>query len=273
MAKINGTTIDDGIARLLKPALDSRYCGQVNDYGGGYYVTDGKEFLNPDEALVYARELWAAGDGVVLKSRERGRVRLNIRDRESFCSAFAEIRGQGEGDCAVLTERYRSGASLRLTVINTGRRCVCAYAHTRVPPHVIGNGKDSVEQLARDSGQTISATPESLFLEQCFKPGDIPPADFPVMLTGRTQSDVPKKNVAVTNVHEVYKAAAVRAVSALPEAETAEVTIITGDWTVPAEYAIIDVDIALDFNAVFRPDFGKPFSLTKFIDDTVKSSF
>jgi cyanophycin synthetase len=201
----------------------------------------------PRQALVYRlRRAFAAaeriGYPVVLKplNANHGRgVTTNIENEEQLEKAYDKAKEHSDG---VIIETYLEGLDHRLLVV--GGRLVAAAK--RVPAHVVGDGKSTVEELVtrvnedprRGVGHekvltriTLDAAAERMLAQRNMDPGSVPPEGETVFLQPTANLSTGGTAVDVTDViHPDNRIMAERAILALG-LDVGGVDFITTDIT------------------------------------------
>ena len=209
----------------------------------GVEVPEGRAFARDgyEPAAELAGQL---GDAVVKPidgNKGRG-VTVGVRSPGDFERAWrlaARYSSQG-----VLVEQTFPGIELRCLVV--GDRCVAVLR--RLPPYVVGNGRDTVEQLiaAKNelrlqnpslAGCAIKMDPHRRdeLRRQGYEVTDVLPDGIKVVLDHKAGISTGGESLDLTDdVHPSFKEAAVRATRAIPGLDVAGVDIITVDPHQPA---------------------------------------
>lgn len=201
-------------------------------------IVEGRAFREDEygSAAEYARQLADVVVKPVDGNKGRG-VTVGVRGRRQFRRAWnLAARRSARG---VLVERRFPGTELRCLVVNDQ----CVAVTRRVPPHVIGNGRDTVEELVAAKNELRRLNP-SLFkcpiridshrIDQVRRQGyevtDVLPDGELIVLDHKAGISTGGENVDLTDeVHPSLKAAAVRAARAIPGLDVAGVDLITAD--------------------------------------------
>ncbi|HEY8452401.1 MAG: CapA family protein [Micromonosporaceae bacterium] len=209
----------------------------------GLEVPEGRAFGRDEyePAADYAAQL---GDVVVKPvdgNKGRG-VTVGVRDRNEFERAWRlAVRRSSVG---VLVEQRFSGIELRCLVV--GDRCVAVLR--RLPPYVVGNGRDTIEQLIAAKNElraqnpslvgcdiTMDAHRRDELRRQGYDLTSVLPDGLRVVLDHKGGISTGGESVDLTDdVHPSFKEVAVRATRAVPGLDVAGVDIITVDPRQPA---------------------------------------
>jgi len=186
----------------------------------GVPVPEGEPVESAENAWEVAQEI---GLPVVVKPQygNHGRgVVTNLSTQEQVMAAYHVAREEGR---SIVVERFARGHDYRMLVI--GNKLVAAAR--REPPHVIGDGKSTIEALVakvnedprRSDGHStvlsiikLDAIAQSVLAEQGFTPTSIPEAGVSVLI--RRNANLSTGGTAVDVTDEVHPSVAEQAVDA-----------------------------------------------------------
>lgn len=220
----------------------------------GLEVAEGRAFgpEGYEAAADYATQL---GDVVVKPvdgNKGRG-VTVGVRERDAFARAWRLAAGRSS--VGVLVERRFSGIELRCLVV--GDRCVAVLR--RLPPYVVGNGRDTIEQLIAAKNRLRLQNPSLVKCDITMDPHrhdelrrqgydltSVLPEGHRVVLDHKGGISTGGESVDLTDdVHPSVKDVAVRATRAVPGLDVAGVDIITVDPQQPAtagSYVVCEIN-------------------------------
>ncbi|NDL60250.1 CapA family protein [Phytoactinopolyspora mesophila] len=212
----------------------------------GLPVADGRGFepTLEEAARDYAMSL---GDAVVkpVDGRKGRGITVGVHTPEEFQRAWR--LASAEEPTAVLVERRFPGTDARFLVV--GDRCVSVIK--RVPPSVVGNGRDTVQQLIDNKNRSRARNPHAskyviavnphrvdYIRQQGFDIDDVPPDGVVVELDLKASLSDGADSVDITDdVHPTFRTAAIQATLAFPGLDVAGVDIMAGDFASSADDA------------------------------------
>ena len=234
----------------------------------GVPVPQGREVTSSDDAWLAACDI---GAPVVVKPKDGNQgkgVTVNITTRAQVAAAYATAKVFGK---AVLVERFLPGHDFRLLVV--GNKLVAAAR--RDPPHVVGNGKDSIQELVdavnldprRGSGHATSLTRirfDDIALacldQQALSADSVPALGQRVVL--RHNANLSTGGTATDVTDDVHAAVAERAVAAarMVGLDICGVDIVSDSIHHPLEEkggGVVEVNAAPGLRMHISPSFGK----------------
>ncbi|MEZ6124482.1 MAG: cyanophycin synthetase [Planctomycetaceae bacterium] len=244
--------------------LTRRLLGEI-----GLPVPEGEPVTTLEQALSEADDI---GGAVVIKPQDgnQGRgVATNLTTKEQITQAFHAAKQESD---SILVEKFIPGDDYRLLVV--GSKLVAAAR--REPAHVVGDGKQTIEQLValvnsdprRGAGHSSSLTrlkfddiSLAVLADQGMDRNSIPADGQKVLLrrnanlsTGGTANDI------TAEVHPEFAARAVEAAQVVG-LEIAGIDIVARDHRLPLDAsngAIIEVNAAPGLRMHLNPSAGEP---------------
>ncbi|HTZ00042.1 MAG TPA: cyanophycin synthetase [Rhodocyclaceae bacterium] len=242
----------------------------------GVPVPLGRPVEDAEDAWAAARE---AGGPVVVKPRDGNQgkgVAVNVRDRHEVLAAHAAA---AEVSSEVMVEQYLPGHDFRLLVV--GDHVVAAAR--REPPHVIGNGVNTIRQLVdtvnkdprRGVGHATSLTKirfDDIALatleQQGFKADSVPAKGKRVVL--RNNANLSTGGTATDVTDDVHPQVAAHAVNAarMVGLDICGVDVVCDNVIKPLEEqggGIVEVNAAPGLRMHLTPSYGKGRAVGKAI--------
>ncbi len=234
----------------------------------GVPVPKGRPVTDAEDAWAAACEL---GGPVVIKPRDGNQgkgVAANVKTREDVLAAYHAAH---EVSSNVMVEQYLTGQDFRLLVI--GGRLIAAAR--REPPHVIGDGKHTIQELVdevnsdpqRGSGHATSLTKIQLdeiaiaaLAQQNFDTASVPRKGARVIL--RNNANLSTGGTATDVTDDVHPELAARAVAAaqMVGLDLCGVDVVCESVLTPLENqaaGVIEVNAAPGLRMHLQPSFGK----------------
>ena len=235
----------------------------------GVPVAAGGEFRSVEAAAEWIEH---HGYPVVVKpiAATKGRgVTVGIRDREGLEIAWSYALAAQRGN-RLLVEQVFTGREARFLVV--GDRCVGVYG--RVSPRVTGDGTRTIRDLIAAKNEARRANPHlkrrlieltdhriAELKHQGYGPDDVLEDGVEVVLDENANLSIGADSVELTNtVHPSLKAAAERAVRAVPGLSVAGVDIIAKDLTSPDGdgHVVLELNTMPGIGAHHSPAIGEP---------------
>lgn len=237
----------------------------------GLVIADGQKFSPVDGQALAAQYASAIGPVVVKPvdgNKGRG-VTVGVEDSAKFDRAW-ELATQEAGR-GILVERQFIGTEGRFLVV--GGQCISVTK--RIPPHVVGNGVDSVRELIaakndlRRQNPVVSRYPiimDAHRLDRLHQQGydldDVPTDGETLILDLKAGLSTGAEGANITDeVHPSYLDIAASAALVFPGLDIAGVDIISRDFTQPANgenHIICEVNHAAGIGSHHFPTDGKP---------------
>jgi len=252
----------------------------------GLTVAKGKTFnFNQEEdALDYARTF----NSVVIKPRHghQGRgVTVGVSNEEEFSVAWKEAL-QNKKKHVLIEEEFTGGKELRYLVIG-GKY---AAAILRIPPSVIGNGIDTIEELIHKKNQQRALNPnltsklikinshrKSLIKKQGYELQDVLEKDKELLIDSKAGLTSGGEPMDMTDkVHESFKRIAERAATAIPGLEVVGVDLLAKDHSKPAtkdNYIVIEINTRPGLGGHLYPVHGTSRNVAKTIVEYMISKY
>jgi D-alanine-D-alanine ligase-like ATP-grasp enzyme/acylphosphatase len=219
------------------------------------------------EALHYAMTMPAAVVKPVDGSSGRG-ITEGITDEKEFSAAWENARSAASGRIRV-EEQFNDGMEARYLVV--GGRCVGVVL--KIPPNVVGNGKDTIEALIAQKNEKRRQNPylgrnliamdeqrEAIIKQQGYELSSIPPVNERVMIDWMSEFSAGAESAEITErVHSTYRKVAEKAVQLIPGLDIAGVDIIATDHCQKAEegaYVIAGINTRPGIGAHHYPVHG-----------------
>ncbi|MDW7676573.1 MAG: CapA family protein [Bacillota bacterium] len=211
----------------------------------GLPVVNGQSFPQSEklEALHYAMTLPTAVVKPVDGKSGSG-ITGGITDEKEFSAAWENARSAAAGRIRV-EEQFTDGMEAQYLVV--GGRCVGVVL--KIPPHVVGNGQDTIEALIAQKNESRRQNPylgrnlinldeqrAAIIKQQGYALSSIPPLNERVMIDWTTDFSAGADPAEITErVHATYREVAEKAVQSIPGLDIAGVDIITADHGQKAE--------------------------------------
>ncbi len=277
--RIQAAEIDATGAIAESIAQDKELTKKLLD-AAGVPVPQGRGVSDPDDAWLAAMEI---GLPVVIKPKDGNQgkgVTVNITTREQLDAGY---KAASEFRDDILVERYLPGHDYRLLVV--GDKLVAAAR--REPPHVIGNGQQSVRELVeqvnldprRGDGHASALTKIRFddiaigtLAQNGLSPDSIPAIGQRVVL--RNNANLSTGGSATDVTDDVHPEVAARAVAAahMIGLDICGVDLVCDSVLKPIEDqngGIVEVNAAPGLRMHLAPSFGKARPIGEAIVDTL----
>lgn len=244
----------------------------------GISIAKGKLFSRKqkEQAESFALNLSSAVVKPVDGGKGKG-VTVGVKNKREFARAWSAAKKTTKRGI-LIEEQFIGGIEARYFVIG-GK---CAAVAKRVPPHVLGNGLDTIEKLLERKNEERSRNPHlrnrlikvdehrSLILkEQGYELSSIPSKGVVVVIDKKASFSTGADSVDITDeVHPSFKAVAERAATAVPGIGVVGVDILAFDHLQRAQennYIVIESNTRPCLGAHHYPVYGKPRNVAKII--------
>lgn len=244
----------------------------------GVPVAEGKHFTAAEYAKALDYFESRAWPVVVKPNGGHGgqSVTSNIRDRESFQSAWRSAVGATAAKSSIIVENYVSGLDIRAFVV--GDRV--AGASTRLPAFVVGAGARSIRQLVHEKAEArkrhayLSRMPISvdevwLAAQGYSLDSTLPDGEF-VTLNGTVNLHQGGENMDVTELmSDEVKGLAVAAANAIPGLTLGGVDLLVKSLDSSAGAVVIEINTAANISVHHAPAYGNPVDVGRAIVDEI----
>ena len=253
--------------------LSRKHLGKILMSDAGISVADGVLLPkdNYEEALEQVKRLSPA----VLKPANGNKgngVSVNVT-AENFDVAWQELLKHAESE--IIVERFFSDATEMRYLVVDGK-CV-AVVH-RLPPHVIGDGSNSIESLVRLKNIKRKLNPDTrkspieltpfrcgLLADKGLSPKSVPAAGERVIIDPKGGISSGGDAMDTTSVvHPGYRRIAEQVWETLPQPHTIGVDLFARDHTKephPGDYIVIEGNTFPGFQTHLFPSYGEPIDV------------
>lgn len=212
-------------------------------------------------------------------------ITVGIADKESFESAWrSAIAATRAG--ILIEEQFLGGNEARYLVV--GNRCVAVVK--RIPPHVIGNGVDSIGKLISDKNAIRKKNPNlqnkmielnphrlSVLKGQGLDPLSIPEKNQPVLIDWKGGLSTGADSLDITDeVNPLFKKIAEQVSLILPGLDVIGVDILARDHESEPNkdnYIIVEANTLPGIGGHHFPAYGKPRNAARAIAEHCASQF
>ncbi|NMA73725.1 MAG: ATP-grasp domain-containing protein [Bacteroidales bacterium] len=232
------------------------------------------------EALAYAQQLPSA----VIKPLDGNKgtgVTTGITTEKEFLTAWDKCKKLSSGKILV-EEQFLDGEEYRYLVIG-GK---FTAAHIRIPPTVVGNGVDTIEELVEKKNNEKSTNPYFAYklikldkqrIASLEKRGhsldDVLEKDKVLVIDSKGGLSTGGDSVDMTDkIHHSFKEIAEKAARALPGIDVVGVDILAKDHLKPAtkdNYIILEVNTQPGIGGHIHPSYGESRNVAKDIVEYV----
>lgn len=178
----------------------------------------------------------------------------------------------------LIEEQFTDGVEARYLVV--GNKCVAVVK--RIPPHVIGNGLDSIDILINKKNALRAQNPHlksrlikltqhrvSLLNKQGYKPDSVPGRGKAVLLDSKASFSSGGDSWDITDqVHPLFKQIAERVSLVVPGLDIVGVDIIAKDHTGPPDasnYIVVEANTRPALGCHLFPVYGRPINVARLI--------
>lgn len=249
-------------------------------------VARGKIFKRSKEKEARAFALKYAPAVIKPIGGNKGRgVTVGVKTEQEFSGAWNNaVRISNQG--VLVEEQFKNGVEARYLVVG-GK---CAAVVLMIPPHVIGNGVDTVSRLIEKKNERRLNHPllDNKLIElnnyrlevikkQGFELSSILPEYFVVIIDLKAGISTGADSVDITDeVHPSFKQIAERVAAVVPGLDVIGVDILAHDHTRPPQkdnYIVIEANTRPGISAHHYPVFGEPRNAAaKIVEHMLKSA-
>ena len=237
----------------------------------GVSIARGKTFRQngKNQAWAFALKCMSAVIKPVGGNKGRG-VTVGVKSEREFDDAWnnaIKISKQG----VLVEKQFKNGIEARYLVVG-GQ---CAAVVLRIPPHVIGNGVDTLSTLIEEKNKKTMNHPLldnklirlndyrlGVIKKQGFGLSSIPPKGFMVVIDLKAGISTGADSADITDeVHPTFKQIAERVAAVVPGLDVIGVDILAHDHTRPSRednYIVIEANTRPGISAHHFPVYGEP---------------
>jgi D-alanine-D-alanine ligase-like ATP-grasp enzyme len=266
-------------SRVASRILTRKNIARALFKSGGLNVAEGKAFkpASVDEARAYASNL-----GLVVIKPTDGQQGKGITTNVSTSTFEAAWRNAvGMTNRKILVESQFSGIEARYLVVDGH----CIAVTRRIPPHVVGDGTSSIQQLVAETNEQRKKNPNlrhrpvlidpsrvETIRSQGYELDGIPPqgAHVVIDIKGGISTGGDSENITA-QVHPTMKGVAERVSRLIPGLDVLGVDILAQDHGSPADptnYIIIEANTRPGIGSHLFPAYGEPINVCRYIAES-----
>ncbi len=204
-------------------------------------------------------------------------ITVGVRGKNAFQRAW-ENASSATSEGILVEEQFCGGVEARYMVV--GNKCVAVIQ--RVPPHVIGNGVDSIEILINKKNEERGKNPHlknkpiimnshrvEEIRKQGFELGSVPPKDMPVLIDWKSGLSSGADSYDITaEAHRNYKEIAECVSHVMDGLDVIGVDILAVDHKKAAsnaDYIIVEANTRPGIGGHHYPVYGNPINVAGYI--------
>ncbi|NLA05990.1 MAG: hypothetical protein GX881_09805 [Firmicutes bacterium] len=226
------------------------------------------------QAKKFALSLTSAVVKPVDGNKAKG-VTVGVKSNREFKNAWASaVKVSKRG--VLVEEHFTGGDEARFLVV--GQRCAAVFK--KIPPHVLGNGLDTVLELIERKNKLRSGNPHLcrrlieldehrliVLKQQGYEPSSIPPKGAVVVIDWKANTSTGGDSIDLTDeVHPSFKQVAERAAGAVPGLDVIGVDILSFGFTQEAtkdNYIVIEANTRPGLGGHLYPVYGTPRNVAR----------
>ena len=244
----------------------------------GVSVARGEAFSRNkmEQAKQFALNLTSAVVKPVDGNKAKG-VTVGVKSDREFKNAWASaVKVSKRG--VLVEEHFMGGDEARFLVV--GQRCAAVFK--KIPPHVLGNGLDTVLELIERKNKLRSGNPHLcrrlieldehrliVLKEQGYEPSSIPPKGAVVVIDWKANTSTGGDSIDLTDeVHPSFKQVAERVAGAVPGLDVIGVDILSFGFSQEAtkeNYIVIEANTRPGLGGHLYPVYGTPRNVARAI--------
>lgn len=195
-------------------------------------------------------------------------VSVGVKYWESFNNAWKQAKRYSKK--GIIIEEQFKGTEARFFVI--GSKCVAAFR--KINPHIVGNGKQTIEELVQEKQKNRSQNPhlfnrpliigdhqKNILKEQGYCLNSIPPDGQKVIIDWNASSPAGGETFDITDVvHPSYKLVVERLASIISGIDIIGVDMLAKDYNQPADkdnYIVLEANTQPGLGGHHFPVYGK----------------